>query len=557
MLRDGFDDAAAREVASAGLPQLLALRNASFLNLDSDGRYSQHPLIAAFVRERAGDASEVRSAAAERHARCFLARLDTWEREGHGPEPAAVMAALQRDHANVEAAWHHAVAHGWWDALKAGGPTLGLSYALAGRAARWSELHRAALAAVPAESAAWAMLEVFDSAAATFEGRHEEAYERRTRAVAVLRREGSERDLAWGLFRHGMAAEAVGRLDEAFSSLESSAALYRGLDEPHYLGLALTSLHALSRSQVEGDERFAVADAHLRVTGNHDLRADLLDQHASLTVALSGRFGDALAQADEALRLERAAAWSPLHEARRLHTCAWVRVGMGDAGGARSHALEAVRLFQPFESQFPTEAHDVRAVLAWASWLLDDGDGLAAYLDPGAPAASTLKGLALRVELALERGELATAASCAATALALTDAAPMRWQQRLRLGTALVLAARCSIAAHDSTEALENLGEALRVARVDPLVPLLLSACAAALPLLDDPDGRVARALRHQAALLPFAVRRALPRTVSGQRPGAARQEDDVTMDPDAIADAVARGLDASTAIVSGRKRSR
>ena len=539
VFRDGFDDAAARDVADAGLPQLLALRNASFLSLDPDGRYRQHPLLAAFVRERAAGESSLRRIAEERHARCFLTRLERWEVDGHGPAPARVIAALQRDHANVEAAWHHAIEHGWWDGLKSGGPTLGLSYALAGRPERWNELHRAALAVMPAESAAWAMLEVFDSAAATFEGRHQEAYERRTHAIGVLRRLGSERDLAWGLFRLGMGADAVGRVDEAIDHLEASAALYRDLSEPHYLGLDLDYLHALARSQREADERFRVADAHLRTSGNGALRADLLERHAEYAAAFSGRFADALAHADEALRLERAAAWSPLHEARRLRTCAWVRVDLGDASGALAHACEAERLFGPFEAQFPTGAHDVQAALAWAAWLACDDDALAAYLAPGAPAASTLEGLSLRVEVALERGDLPTAGRCAAAALATTNAEPTRWQQRRRRVAALVLEARYRSASQDHPAALDAVEEALLLARIDPLVPSLLSACMAGLPLIGADGGAIAAALRRHPAL-PYAARRALERATAL---GAPSRTDRVSTEPAAIAAAVHRAL--------------
>lgn len=553
---DGFDDAAARAVADAGLPQLLALRNAAFLSLDADGRYRQHPLLEAFVRERAASQEPALRAARERHARCYLARLQHWEIDGHGPEPARIITAVQRDHANVEAAWSYAIEHGWWDALKAGGPTLGLSYALAGRPARWNELHRAALAVVPPDSAAWAMLEVFDSAAATFEGRHEEAYARRTRALAVLHRCGSERDLAWGLFRHGMAAEAVGRIDEAIADLETSAALYRDLGEPHYLGLDLDFLHAMARTQREADERFALADAHLRASGNAALRAELLSRHAAFTARLSGRFADALAHADEALRLERAAAWSPLHEAYRLRTGAWVRIDVGDAAGAHARALEAQRLFGPFAAQFPADAHDIQAALAWAAWLLGDEDGSNEHLTPGAPAASTLEGFSLRVAVALEHGDLSVAESCVAAALALTNVRPDRWQQRRRRIEALVLDARYRIAINDRSAALESVDDALRMARVDPLVPSLLTTCAAALPLIAGGGPLIARALRSHSAL-PYVARRALPRDVTPSSGSRTLRRDADAQDPEAIAAQIQVALRVRPPLASRRKRSR
>lgn len=540
--RDGFDDAAAREVAGAGLPQLLALRNASFLTLDSDGRFRQHPLLAAFVRERAARASDVRAAAEARHARCFLARLERWERDGHGDEPASVMAALQRDHGNVEAAWHYAVAHGWWDALKAGGPTLGLSYALAGRPQRWSELHRKALGVIPTDTAAWAMLEIFDSAIAGFEGRTSEAYERRGRALATLRRCGTERDLAWALFRFGLGARAIDRNDEAIACLEEAAALYRRLEEPDYRGLVLTLLHSFSRTQTEANERFALADTHHRATGNRANRAELLANHASLTALTSGRYDAALELVDEAVRLERALAWSPMQVAIHLRASAWIRLDAGDASGAHANAREALHLWRPFEAQFPHGAHDARVALASAAWLLGDIDGVVAQLPAGSPAASTLDALVLRTGVALEHGDHPTATACAAAALVRTSDAPTRWQQRRRRIAALTANVRLCAATNDRAAALVWLREAVRLARVDPLVPSLLAVCAAALPLVGDDAEPIVAALRHHPAI-PYAARRALPGG-AGAAPSVRASEAALgSNDHGGIADAIASAL--------------
>lgn len=540
--RDGFDDDAAREVANAGLPQLLALRNASFITLDADGRFRQHPLLAAFVRERAALASDLSAAAEARHARCFLARLERWERDGHGDEPASVMAALQRDHGNVEAAWRYAVAHGWWDALKAGGPTLGLSYALAGRPQRWSELHREALAVVPADTAAWAMLEIFDSAIAGFEGRTAEAYERRGRALATLRRCGTERDLAWALFRFGLGAEAIDQDDEAIASLEEAAALYGRLEEPDYRGLVLTLLHSFSRTLTEADERFTVADMHHRATGNRGNRAELLANHASITAQMSGRYDAALELVDEAVRLERALSWSPMQVAVHLRASAWIRLDAGDVSGAHANACEALHLWRPFQAQFPHGTHDARVALASAAWLLGDADGVVEHLPAGSPAASTLDALVVRSWVALEQGDHPTATACAAAALARTSDTPTRWQQRRRRIAALTANVRLSAATNDRAAALAWLQEAVRLAQVDPLVPSLLAVSAAALPLVGDDAEPIVAALRHHPAV-PYASRRALPAAAGAAPALRTSQAAPNTSDAGGIADAIASAL--------------
>jgi hypothetical protein len=68
VFHDGFVEDAAREVADVGLPLLLALRHKSFLGLGDDGRFRPHPLLEAFVRERAAEDAAAWAEARDRHA---------------------------------------------------------------------------------------------------------------------------------------------------------------------------------------------------------------------------------------------------------------------------------------------------------------------------------------------------------------------------------------------------------------------------------------------------------------------------------------------------------
>jgi hypothetical protein len=73
--RGGFSLHAAREAGSIALPVLLALMNKSFLRRSSDGRFTRHPLVWQYVRERAEEHPDELRASRDRHAAYYLGFL--------------------------------------------------------------------------------------------------------------------------------------------------------------------------------------------------------------------------------------------------------------------------------------------------------------------------------------------------------------------------------------------------------------------------------------------------------------------------------------------------
>lgn len=96
VFQGGFDRVAAEEVAEAGLDHLASLSDASLLRAQPDGRFDQHPLLAAFGKARL-EASGAMDEVADRHAAHFLT--------GEGAEVATV-----GDAENLRAAWLRATA---------------------------------------------------------------------------------------------------------------------------------------------------------------------------------------------------------------------------------------------------------------------------------------------------------------------------------------------------------------------------------------------------------------------------------------------------------------
>jgi predicted ATPase/DNA-binding SARP family transcriptional activator len=505
----GFTEVAAREVADVGRPLLLALRNKSFLSLDA-GRFFQHPLLAAYVRERASADEAAWAEARERHAAWFCAYLATWEDAGQANRHLEADRALVAEHANIEAAWAFALDAGWWDALKKGGAHLGISYLSAGRPLRWWELLRDALARVPRETSAWAVLEVHATSIDQFAGRVQEAYERRRAAVEVLRRCDDPFSLAWGLFLFGESAHAWGRADEARAAVEEAGALFTALGERNLLGMMLYFLQAYADDPDEHERWRRAGEANLRATANGDHETEILRTYGPFVADTYGDYPRALALMDRAVAMERVQAISAHVLVETLRDAARIRLAAGDLETAAAHAAEALALWPPLRALFPHGEAEAQALLARVAWLRGDAATAEALVAPGSDAASTLEGVMLRSEMALARGDLATARGCADLALAM--AAPPRigragQVQRVR---ALLASAHVALAQAEPAVARCDLAEALALATSRRFLPALLQVCALAAPLL---PADVARAVLASVAghpATPFEARRRL-----------------------------------------------
>ncbi len=117
VFQGGFTKEAAGEVAEVSLPLLLALSNKSFVRLEASGRFTQHPLMWQYVREKAESETESFAQTQEEHAGYFAAFM--YEREALHQSMAAksVRAELEKDIANIRAAWFWAADHAREDLL--------------------------------------------------------------------------------------------------------------------------------------------------------------------------------------------------------------------------------------------------------------------------------------------------------------------------------------------------------------------------------------------------------------------------------------------------------
>ena len=508
--RGGFTEEAARAVADAGRPLLLALRNRSFLSLDPTGRFVQHPLLEAYVRDLVRADPAAWRAAQERHAAWFCAFLDRAEASGQAGRHREANGMLQAEHPNLEAAWSVAIDAGWWDALKSGGATLGLSYATLGRPERWGELLREALARIPTDTSAWALLDVHESSLDFFRGRFDRAYARRRHAVEVLRRQDDRYSLAWGLFLLGQPAQALGHVAEAEGAVAEAAAILRELGDPHVLGMALNELTEFADEPEERERRYAEGVRNRVVTKNLDQESVALAAHGAFVANTYGAYDRALELVDRAVEIERAQDWTPMQLGAHLRVAARIRIDSGDLAVAEAQAREAHELASAIEGFLPKPVPEAMVLRATIAWLHDDVDAATALLPPGGAAARSAAGLMLRSALASAQGDLVGARGCADQAVTATVAAAVGRDGHLAVVVARITSASVALALREPVGAARDMSDAVAVALRWRFTPALLHACAVAVALLPKPLALDVASWVAAHPATPFAARRHL-----------------------------------------------
>ena len=117
VFQGGFNRETTERVAQLSLPLLLSLSNKSFLRRDDTGRFTQHPLMWQFAREKADSDSEF-DAVKESHASYFATFLKARE-EGHERLHAkTVRQEITLELPNILEAWHWIVENGREDFLE-------------------------------------------------------------------------------------------------------------------------------------------------------------------------------------------------------------------------------------------------------------------------------------------------------------------------------------------------------------------------------------------------------------------------------------------------------
>ena len=108
IFRGGFTREAARQESGTTLNELLSLIDRSFLQRDSNGRFTMHRLLRQFATERLAENPQEKQAAYNRHCAYFASRLAGWENDLKGQRQAVAVAEMDIEIENCRLAWEWA-----------------------------------------------------------------------------------------------------------------------------------------------------------------------------------------------------------------------------------------------------------------------------------------------------------------------------------------------------------------------------------------------------------------------------------------------------------------
>jgi predicted ATPase/DNA-binding SARP family transcriptional activator len=229
--RGGFTLDAAREVAEAELPTMLALVNKSFLRRGSDGRFSRHPLVWHVARERALAHGAELDAARERHAGHYLRMLADRRFARARPDGGRLLDEIEVDLENVKAAWRWVVAHDRHTMLHEALGGLLVFRSARGRNDLVEELLVEALANAPSEGALRVLLQAGIDYDDIWGGGGDYGEAGLREGVRLAEGRVDAFDWLWLTMGLGLALDRQGRHEEARPAYEAAAVAARELGD--------------------------------------------------------------------------------------------------------------------------------------------------------------------------------------------------------------------------------------------------------------------------------------------------------------------------------------
>lgn len=269
----GFGLAAAATVAGAGLEVLLRLLELNLVRRTGEGRFTLHELVRQYALQRAGGEADMAGAVAA-HSRYYCSRLATLTPDLQGNDVQAGLDEVQKDFANVLAAWNSAITRGDVEALDGARDALETYLYYRGRFATATDLFGRAAAAVdalarePGSDRADRLrvagrLLLHEADHERHQGRLPQSQLLATRALAQLDRAADEVGMAYARLSLGNGEMRLGHYQEADEHLQAVLAAASNLGDTYLEGAAHNGLANLI-SYTDGD--IELAEEHYRAS---------------------------------------------------------------------------------------------------------------------------------------------------------------------------------------------------------------------------------------------------------------------------------------------------
>jgi predicted ATPase/DNA-binding SARP family transcriptional activator len=332
--RGGFSLHAAREAASITLPVLLALTNKSFLRRSGDGRFSRHPLVWQYARERSEEHPDELQASRDRHAAYFLAFLAARHEAFHHADGARMMLEINTELENVTVAWRWACARQQRSQLRSAVVSLGRYCWAWGRYDLQDELLPLAIEIAADDAVLQGLLLVQQGSAQTWRSVGDFGVSLFERALPLLESSAGPAEVAWGLRGQGIANARIGRFEQAAAAYERAAPLYRLVGDVEGALMMASARASLSTTASESLARYEAYVGEAREAGApHPLGMGLAGRGGMLL--LLGEYVAAEASVREAQELQRGAR-APFWSLDRRNARALVYIEWGRLRNARA-----------------------------------------------------------------------------------------------------------------------------------------------------------------------------------------------------------------------------
>jgi predicted ATPase/DNA-binding SARP family transcriptional activator/Tfp pilus assembly protein PilF len=263
VFRGGFTRAAAQRVASVPLPLLSALVDKSLLAVDGAGRFSMHPLVAAYAARVLDDDAERVDDIRTRHAEVFALHLAALTPHAIGDQRVLV-AGVNAEYANCAAAWQCAIDGQRADLIYAMARAMSVFFEVRGRYVEGVEWLGAALtmpAQHPATPRALTRLRSGLSMLLHRKGDHSQALALARSGIDAGEDCGDTEAYVGCLLNTGMCLWSAGHAEEARPYYERALAVARQRGDRHCIMWSTGNLGVCLQSLGRIEE----AEAHLRL----------------------------------------------------------------------------------------------------------------------------------------------------------------------------------------------------------------------------------------------------------------------------------------------------
>ncbi len=353
IFRGGFTLAAAQAIMPVAARDLQTLQDHQLIMRDTTGRYQMHPLVRQYARERLPDPATLAAA----HADYFSDWLHLKSADLRSARMPKILAQLQREQANLFAAWEVALTQRdsiMIDAMLNG---LYLMFGIGGQYRLGLQLFSDAQTIAQADRLLVSRLQVRAAIFTQVCGRQSEAFATLDAAIPTLRAAAHSADLALALRYRARVAMRIGRRDQAIRDTQESLDLFTKSGERHHIAGLHDQLNALYAEQ--GDLASALAHARNAVAITTEISnvggLPVLKNHLANILIKLQRYDEAERHLQETLPL--AVQLGMLTEqAFTYYHLAEVAVGRGALDSAEKHLAQARLLLRDSADQ-QTIAH--------------------------------------------------------------------------------------------------------------------------------------------------------------------------------------------------------